>query len=121
MLGSEHNPDDARTISDFVQHYRQGDDPTDLTTRLKGATNGNTIEKAVDTNTGSTPRAGLARVVVMRGMILCFAVMGRMLKKIETQKAEAARKEEVVVMKATVGRLQQLQSIGDNIHQRTGD
>jgi hypothetical protein len=104
-----------------MEHHGEGDDPTNFTTSLKGSTNSDTIKKAVNPDAGGPPSSGLARVVVMRGVILCFAVMGRMLKKIETQKAEAACKEEMMVMKACVGRLQQLQRIGDDIHQSASD
>src|SRR5438093_7905615 len=122
MLSAEHDPDSAGAVGEFVQQHRQGDDPADLTACLKRPTDGEAVEKAVYTNAGCPPGPDLAGMVIVGGMILRLAVVGCMLKQVEAQKPQATGKQEVVRVKAALrGRLQQLQSIRDDVQQGRGD
>src|SRR5713101_4763502 len=117
MLGPKHHPNRADPISEFMQDHGERHDPADLTACLKGSANGNAIEKAVHPDARGSPGSGLTGMIVVRRMILYLAMVRGVLEQIEKQKPQGAGEEEMVMMKATMGRLQQLQSVRNDIQQ----
>jgi hypothetical protein len=80
-----------------MEQYGQGDNPADLIARLKALADGKTVQKTVDTNTHSTPGAGLVGRMLMP-MLQPVMIMRDRLKHIKTQKSQRTGKQQMMVM-----------------------